>query len=81
MLIASREIFEISNNWFHIGIKRGETVGSDFKFVSSGITVPYISDIVGLENNNSDQCVFVSQNGAWDDGPCTLSWYSICEPE
>ena len=81
MLIASRE--EFGNVWFYIGIKRGETVGSDFKFVSSGITVPYISDVVGLENNNSDQCVFASSHSSliWDDAPCTLPKYSICEPE
>ena len=79
-MIASREI--ITNVWFYIGIKRGETVGSDFKFVSSGITVPYMSDIVGLENDNSDQCVFVKNSATlyWDDAPCNLSWYSICEP-
>ena len=81
VLIASREI--LTNVWFYIGIKNGETVGSDFKFVSSGITVPYISDIVGLENDNSDQCVYVKNSATlyWDDAPCNLSWYSICEHE
>ena len=80
MLIASRDI--LTNKWFYVGIKRGETVGSDFKFVSSGITVPYISDTIGLENTASDhQCVYVDNYSRlhWDDNVCTLSWYSICE--
>ena len=79
MLIASREILTTSTRWFYIGIKRGETVGSDFKFVSSGITVPYISDIV-FATASDEQCVYVNSNNLqWDDNVCTLSWYSICE--
>ena len=81
VLIASRDI--LTNKWFYVGIKRGETVGSDFKFVSSGITVPYISDVSQwLENISvADQCVFVKNSSElyWDDASCTLDWYSICE--
>ena len=83
VMIASRELLSLNNtNWFFTGITRGETVGSDFKFFSSGITVPYQDDISGLENTDSaPQCVYVSNslNLSWDDSHCNLSWYSICE--
>ena len=83
VMIASRELLSLNNtNWFYTGITRGETVGSDFKFFSSGITVPYQDDISGLENTDSaPQCVYVSNslNLYWDDYTCNLSWYSICE--
>jgi hypothetical protein len=79
VMIASRELFS-SSIWFYTGIKRGETVGSDFKFFSSGITVPYQDDISGLENTNSaHQCVYVTNSLNWDDYHCNYSSYSICE--
>ena len=82
MLNASRDVVG-SHSWFYIGVKRGATVGSDFKFVSSGVTVPYAIPWSSGEPSTSDsthQCVYAQNNAfIWDDNRCSLSWYAICE--
>ena len=82
VLIASREMIS-GNSWYYIGIKRGETVGSDFQFVSSGVTVPYAMPWHdGVPSSDSTyRCVYAynDQNLHWDDEHCSLSWYFICE--
>ena len=69
--------------WFYIGVKRSATVGSDYKFVSSGITVPYAIPWHSSAPSTSDsthQCVYAQDtNLIWDDNHCSLSWYAICE--
>ena len=83
VLIASREVVSGSNNWFYIGVKRNATVGSDFKFVSSGVTVPYAIPWISSAPSTSDsthQCVYAHNTPlSWDDYSCSLSWYAICE--
>ena len=83
MLNASLDVVSGSYSWFYIGVKRGATVGSDFKFVSSGVTVPYAIPWVPGEPSTSDsthQCVYASNTDLkWDDYVCSLSWYAICE--
>ena len=83
VLIASREVVSGSNKWFYIGVKRSATVGSDFKFVSSGVTVPYAIPWDSSAPSTSDsthQCVYAQNNNlVWDDHHCNLNWYSICE--
>ena len=82
VLIASREVVS-GYFWFYIGVKRSATVGSDFKFVSSGVTVPYAIPWFSSAPSTSDpthQCVYArSSDLIWDDNHCNLNWYSICE--
>ena len=83
VLIASRQVISGSNNWFYIGVKRSATVGSAYKFVSSGVTVPYAIPWFSSAPSTSDpthQCVYArSSDLIWDDNHCNLNWYSICE--
>ena len=82
VLIASREVVS-GNAWFDIGVKRSATLGSDFKFVSSGVTVPYAIPWTSSAPSTSDstqQCVYArSSDLIWSDNHCNLDWYSICE--
>ena len=81
VLNASRDV--VSSGWHYIGIKRGVTVGSDFKFVSNGVTVPYAIPWHSSAPSTSDsthQCVYAHNTALiWDDNTCFLSWYAICE--
>jgi hypothetical protein len=83
VLNASRDVVSGSNNWFYIGVKRSATVGSDFKFVSSGVTVPYAIPWLSSAPSTSAstyQCVYANNTDLiWADGPCSLSMYAICE--
>ena len=81
VLIALREVVSIS--WFRIGIKRNETVGSDYKFVSSGLIVPYAIPWTSSAPSTSEsnhQCVFAHDLALlWMDVPCNFYTASICE--
>ena len=80
VLIASREVIS-GNAWYYIGIKRGSSVQT-FKFVSSGVTVPYAMPWHPSSPSTSDsiRCVYArSSDLIWDDSICSLSWYAICE--
>ena len=82
MLIASREVVS-GNAWFDIGVKRSATLGSDFKFVSSGVTVPYAIPWLSSAPSTSDstyQCVYANNTDLiWADNTCSLPQYAICE--
>ena len=79
VLTTSRE-FVSGTNYFYIGVKRSEIIGSAFKLVSRGITVPYaINWCCGT--SSTDQCIYARNDAklSWDDAHCSLSWYYICE--
>ena len=79
VLIASREVV---SGWFYIGVKRNETAGSDFKFVSSGVTVPYAIpwQSTPSTSDSTHQCVYaLSKRLTWINRHCNLNQYSICE--
>ena len=79
VLIASREVV---SGWFYIGVKRNETAGSDFKFVSSGVTVPYAISWQSTPStsDSTHQCVYaLSKRLTWINRNCNLNQYSICE--
>ena len=79
VLIASREVV---SGWFYIGVKRSAIVGSDFKFVSSGVTVPYAISWQSTPSTlaSTHQCVYaLSKRLAWNNYHCNLNQYSICE--
>ena len=81
VLNASRDV--VSGGYYYIGIKRDATVGSDFKFVSSGVTVPYAipwSSSAPSTSDSTQQCVYAHNNNLWwDDNHCFLHQYAICE--
>ena len=82
VLNASRDVVSGSNNWFYIGVKRSATVGSDFKFVSSGVTVPYAISWQSTPSmlDSTRQCVYaLSKRLTWINRHCNLNQYSICE--
>ena len=82
VMFASRE-FVSEGSWFYIGINRGNSVGSYFKYVSSGITVPFeINWHDGVVSTDATQsCVYATNNNdlTWDDYYCNNNWYPICE--
>ena len=79
---ASRDFVPVES-WFHIGINRGDNAGSYFKYVSSGITVPFeINWLEGLVSaDSSHTCVYASNYNElfWHVDICNYSMYLICE--
>ena len=71
--------------FFRIGVKRDATVDSDFKFASSGVTVPYampwrFSENVPSTSDPAKQCVTANNKLlTWSDGTCADSRPYICE--
>ena len=82
VMIASREIVS-GPAYFYIGVKRSETVGSDYKLVSSSVPVPFAITWhpSAPSTVSSHQCVYArnGDNFYWDDQTCFLTLYAICE--
>ena len=64
VLTATSNHGNLQNYWLYIGVKRGEAQYSDYKFVTSGVTVPYdINWTPGAPRaETSYQCVYARGN-------------------
>ena len=67
VLAASRDVVSASN-YFYIGVKRSVTIGSDYKLISSNVTVPFDINWHSSGMESSYQCAYALNGDSfiWD---------------